>query len=208
MATVVDICNLALARVGDAATLASLSPPEGSAEADHCNRLYPIARNSLFEAHNWSFLTRRDALAELDTETYGWQYAYALPADLIHAIAVFASDDKYCEHSWDFQVERTESGAVLFTDCPQAVLRYTQTTEAAERFSPLFVDALAWLLASYLAGAVIRGSGGAAVAKTLFQNYMVALQQAIQRDVIQRQKPSAHYPAWMRWRRGLVHGTD
>jgi hypothetical protein len=194
--------------MGDAASLSSLSPPEGSAEADHCNRLYPIARDAMFEAYNWSFLTRREALAELDTETFGWRHAYAVPTDMLHAIAVFGSDDKYCEHSWDFQIERVPTGALLLTDCPQAVLRYTQKTDAAERFSPLFADALAWLLASYLAGAVIRGNGGAQVAKSLYQNFQLTLQQAIQRDVIQRQKRSPHYPAWMRFRRGLVHGSD
>ena len=35
MATEVDICNLALAHLGDNATIASLKPPEGSAQAEH-----------------------------------------------------------------------------------------------------------------------------------------------------------------------------
>ena len=47
MATEVDICNLALAHLGDDATIASLNPPEGSAQAEKAARFYPIARNSL-----------------------------------------------------------------------------------------------------------------------------------------------------------------
>jgi len=208
MSTAVDICNLALSRVGDAATLSGLNPPEGSAEADHCRRLYPLARNNLFEAHNWTFLTRRKALAELKADSFAWKHVYSLPADMIHAIGVFSSDDKFCEHSWNYEIEYTDTGRVLYTDCEDATLRYTQHTEEAERFSPLFVDALGWLLATYLAGAIIRGKGGAEVARALTQGYQLALTQAINRDVAQRQKPSAHYPAWMRWRRGIVHGTD
>lgn len=63
MASAVDICNLALARLGDSATVASIDPPEGSAQSEHCARFYPLARRQIFEAHNWSFLIRREKLA-------------------------------------------------------------------------------------------------------------------------------------------------
>ena len=66
MASEVDICNLALAHLGDSATVASINPPEGSAQAEMCQRFYPIARDSLLEMHNWGFATRRKALAQLN----------------------------------------------------------------------------------------------------------------------------------------------
>jgi len=206
MSSAVDICNLALSRVGDEASLSGLAPPEGSVEADHCKRWYPIARNALFEAHNWNFLTRRMRLAKLQTDSFEWAYAYALPHDVLHAIAVYSTNDP--EHTCDFQIESTSTGGVLYTNCADAILRYTQVTDEAERFPPLFVDALAWLLASYLAGAVIRGNGGLQVASNLAKAYQAALALAIQRDTIQRQKPMAHYPAWLTFRRGLPDGTN
>ena len=46
MATEVDICNLALAHLGDDATIASIKPPEGSAQAEKSARFYPIARDT------------------------------------------------------------------------------------------------------------------------------------------------------------------
>ena len=49
MASEVDICNLALGHLGDNATVASLNPPEGSVQAQHCARFYPIARDALLE---------------------------------------------------------------------------------------------------------------------------------------------------------------
>ena len=58
MATEVDICNLALAHLGDDATIASLSPPEGSAQAEKAARFYPIARNTLLEMHTWNFASK------------------------------------------------------------------------------------------------------------------------------------------------------
>ncbi len=49
MPSVVDLCNLALAYLGDDATVASIDPPEGSAQAEHCQRFYPIARDTLLQ---------------------------------------------------------------------------------------------------------------------------------------------------------------
>ena len=37
MASDVQICNIALAHLGDTATVASINPPEGSAQAEHCD---------------------------------------------------------------------------------------------------------------------------------------------------------------------------
>jgi len=65
MASIVDICNLALSHLGDSATVSSIDPPEGSAQADLCARFFPIALASLLEAHSWGFATRRVALAPL-----------------------------------------------------------------------------------------------------------------------------------------------
>ena len=53
MASEIAICNLALSHLGDAANIASIDPPEGSAQAEHCATFYPIARDSLLEMHDW-----------------------------------------------------------------------------------------------------------------------------------------------------------
>ena len=79
MASEVDICNLALARLGDNATVASIDPPEGSAQAEHCARFYAIARDSLLEMHAWKFATRRVQLAKLTVPSWDWSFAYAEP---------------------------------------------------------------------------------------------------------------------------------
>jgi hypothetical protein len=96
MASVVDICNLALAHLGDNATIASIDPPEGSAQAEHCQRFYPIARDTLLEMHSWSFSTKRAYGAEVENTWSMWEYAYAMPNDASDIIAVIppeARDD-------------------------------------------------------------------------------------------------------------------
>ena len=59
MSSEIDICNLALARLGDDATVASIDPPEGSAQAEQCARFYSIARDTMLEMHDWRFATKR-----------------------------------------------------------------------------------------------------------------------------------------------------
>ena len=83
MATEIDICNLALAHLGDDATIASIKPPEGSAQAEHAARFYPIARNSLLEAHTWNFAAKRASLATTTNTIEQWEYAYVAPADMM-----------------------------------------------------------------------------------------------------------------------------
>lgn len=97
MSSDVDICNTALALLGDDATVTSLSPPDGSAQASHCARFYPMARDALIEMHAWGFATTRAALVPLlanpSTDPYDitksvWAYAYAAPNNIINYLEV------------------------------------------------------------------------------------------------------------------------
>ena len=90
MATEIDICNLALAHLGDDATIASLSPPEGSAQAEKAARFYPIARNNLLEMHNWNFAAKRGNLALTTNTLDQWDYAYVAPADMMSPVAILS----------------------------------------------------------------------------------------------------------------------
>ena len=91
MASEVDICNLALARLGDNATVASIDPPEGSAQAEHCARFYAIARDSLLEMHAWKFATRRVQLAKLTVPSWDWSFAYAEPTGALKLLGVLSA---------------------------------------------------------------------------------------------------------------------
>lgn len=198
MASVIDICNLALARLGDTATVASLDPPEGSAQAEHCARFYPIARDSLLEMHSWSFATKRATLSALSQDTFNWSYGYAKPSDALRVLAVLPYLASSQEESEKFEIEVDENGApMILTDCADATLRYTFYLTDTARFSPLFVDALSWLLASHLAGPLIKGDTGAAAAKACYNAFTGILAQAKMSDANQRKLPPEHMPGWI-----------
>lgn len=198
MASEVDICNLALARLGDNATVASIDPPEGSAQAEHCARFYPVARDSLLEMHAWKFATRRVLLAQLTTDTWNWSFAYAEPTGVLKLLAVLPASAASDADTQEYEAETDGNGTpIILTDQEGASLRYVAHVTDTTVFSPLFVDALAWLLASYLAGPVLKGDAGAAMAKACLQSFMLALSNAKVSDANQRKVRPEHKPDWI-----------
>ena len=198
MASEVDIANLALAKLGDVASVASISPPEGSAQAEHCAQFYPIARDSMFELHDWKFITRRSNLALLSADSWNWNYAYAFPANLIKILSILPAEASPDDDGADYDIENKADGtAMILTDLENATIRYTVRVTDTGRFPPLFVDALSWLLASHLAGPVIKGEAGMQEAKRCLQMGQAVLNQAIFQDSNQRQKEITHKVPWL-----------
>lgn len=223
MASEVDICNLALGHLGDNATVASIDPPEGSAQAEHCQRFYPIARDSLLELHNWNFATRRSQLAELTSTWSEWKYAYAYPSNVINLLAIMppgATNDfaqsavnglGFGTTSWDnrphaagmyvpqpYTCETLDDGTeVIYTNQEQAIARYTVRVRDPSKFSPLFVQTLSWHLAAMLAGPVVKGDAGAAEAKRCEAMMAAWLAKATASDANQRKDDTMHVVGWM-----------
>lgn len=218
MASEVDICNLALGFLGDSATVSNLSPPEGSAQAGHCSRFYPIARNSLLELHPWGFASKRVALSLLSTApTNSWEYAYAVPADAINLLAVLdpeALDDYSAGLELNgnpgmvppaagsytpqpYTIETLNGADVLLTNQENAVLRYTALVTDTTKFPPLFTEALAWLLASKLAGPLLKGDGGVKMAQSCLKQFQAWYAQATESDANQRRTQVAQRTPWM-----------
>ena len=222
MASEIDICNLALGHIGDSATVASLNPPEGSAQAEHCARFYPIARDSLLEMHSWGFATKRATLALLSSGFPEWDYCYAQPTDALNLLAILppeATDDYSGQYNIPSQTvsysnvpmsaggmyvpqaysaEALGDGTeVIYTDQENAVLRYTGRVEDPTKFSPLFTVALSWHLASMLAGPVIKGDAGAAESKRCAAMMQAYLSKAAVSDANQRREPPKQVVSWL-----------
>jgi len=153
VASVVDICNLALSHIGDEANVSSIDPPEGSMQADLCARFYPVARDVLLEMHNWTFAVVRVALAEVDNDLADvWAYAYAMPSDIVRAMAVYPYECTDDDKGADYIIE----SGVIYTNESAATIRYVAKVTDTTKFTPMFVSALSWLLASYLVGPVTK----------------------------------------------------
>ncbi|OZI23749.1 hypothetical protein CAL26_09980 [Bordetella genomosp. 9] len=212
MASVIDIGNLALGHLGEAAEVSSINPPEGSAYADHIARFYPVARDVALQDQGfpWSFAVRRVYLAVVmapgdDGNPYVGRYAYAMPADCLQPTAVLTpgADDANGDY---FDTEVAANGSkLIICDTPSAILKYTRVVDDPTKFTPLFLDALAWLLASYLAGPIIKGDAGATKARECLGVYQSQIANARVADMRGRKVDTGykdHRPDWIAARGG------
>lgn len=214
MASEVDISNMALSHLGDTGTVSSINPPEGSAQAEHCQTFYPIARDSLLEMHAWGFATKRVSLAQLATNpASSWLYAYLAPSDSINLIAILPVDalddlssglEIYSEEAAGtyyprpFIAETNSAGdQIIYTNEPSAVLRYVATVTDPTAFSPLFTLTLSWHLASLLAGPILKGDVGAAEAKRCAAIAEKLMGKATVSDANDRLNRVAHSVPWI-----------
>tara|TARA_R100000654_G_scaffold26801_1_gene50474 strand:- start:2091 stop:2759 length:669 start_codon:yes stop_codon:yes gene_type:complete len=218
MATEIDICNLALAHLGDDATIASIKPPEGSAQAEQAARFYPIARNTLLEFHTWNFASKRTSLATVNNTIDQWEYAYVAPADMITPLAILSptAQNDYATRmsSGDTPGGITSNFAptilaghytpqqfviednLIYTNQENALLRYQSLITDSTKFSPLFVVTLSWHLASMLAGPIIKGDQGRAESKRCTEIMTGYLTSAKQADNLQRDVTVEHIVPW------------
>ena len=220
----VTICNLALSHLGDAGRITSIEPVDGSAQSALCAKHYNTALRTLLEMRPWSFATRRiELLALPESPSTSWDYAYGLPGDCVNAIAVLppgAGDDysgsaapsgdtvvtKFGQifqplplgggyQPVKFAVETYQGARILLTDQEDAVLRYTAMV--CDQRTPMFDLCLSYHVASLIAGSLIKGEAGAAMAArcTQMANYLLA--RAETTDANQRKERPEHHVPWL-----------
>lgn len=215
------IWNLGLARVGGDANVSA--PNEQSREAELCRQFYAVARDSLLELHDWNFATTRAflALSSSPSTWARWQFSYAAPANALRVFQVGTEDviEAY-EHTNDalriplstapwhaqeadqFLREVAPDGTpLIYSNVPDAVARYTILVTDTGRFSPLFKDTLGWLLASYLAGPLLKGETGRAESQRLYGIALAMMGKGAASDANQRRETDyreTHTAPWMR----------
>lgn len=209
--SVVSICNMALSLIGDRATLTSIDPPEGSAQADHCARFWPIARDEALASYDWGFARRTAEIAAFATEDHPvWAYAFARPADFLVARRLgYTEDGQTVLYPGDpyFEEGTTSTGQpVFYTDVEVGVLRYTRSVNDPTRYPPKFVTAVSYVLAGYLAGAIVKGRSGAQLAQAMRQQGMFLLSDAAVVDANQSHENTRFRPSSLA-ARGAVGDT-
>ena len=207
MASEVDICNLALSHLSNRARVASLDPVDQTVEGKHCKTFFPIARDTaLEEGIHWGFAKVRAELAPVTALDDGeWGYAYALPSRLIKVIKVTPPGTDKDFPGSDYVIETTidaegNSDDVLYTDVDEAVIHYIFRETNTGRWSPLFVSTVSWLLASYLAGPILKGKLGDSKSQSAYGRYVLELAKASASQLNQRQESKEYRdytPGWI-----------
>ncbi len=144
MADKLSIINQALLLVGSAQLA---SPTDGTVTETTANAFYDDTIQSTLQHYTWSFATKRATLAqEVATPEFEYTYQYTLPSDAISVGFMYEADaEALSREKW-----RVENGKLL-TNETSVKIRYTSRDVNEGEFSPVFVDAVVYLLASKLA---------------------------------------------------------
>jgi hypothetical protein len=181
MASVAQICNMALSHIGSDARVSSISPPDGSVEAGHCATFYDQARTELLEPGNWAFSLKRQALAEIPNVSTAWAHAYTKPSDCLApkrvlragtTLTVFTQDDAEFNPNDQSGADYDIEGDVLYTNKPDAVLVYVRDVTDTTKFTASFNASLSYLLGAYVAGPIVKGNEGLKLGDAMRQRAM------------------------------------
>ena len=166
MASVVDICNLALNSLG-AESIVSLT--QDTENARYCNTFYTQTRDAELRAHPWNFAIKRAQLASTTAPAFGPSHAYPLPTDFLR---LMPPDPESNFNSLDWQIEGrnilTHDGGVLEI---RYIARITDTT----LYDALFIDALVAKLAVRLNEKITQSNSKGQQAR---EDYIRAIREA------------------------------
>ncbi len=154
--TDVQICNIALARLGSTLRIASLT--DGTVQADQCSLVYETLRDQILADFPWTFATRYGALTVKSTEIHPfYAYVYEMPADALRVLRVFAPDAAKTTREPFAVFNYYDAGPPIIdakriaTDIEDAQAEFIIRITDPTIFTPGFIDALAWRLAAALA---------------------------------------------------------
>ena len=170
--TKTDIANIALAkfREGRIANIESDTDPV----AVVLNDQYDHALKLLLEEHRWNFAGKRVTLTKLqDKPPFGWNFQYALPSDIVRLKDVNGEDVEASSRRFTLEGDR------LLTNDSEVTVTYVGEVADTNLFSPSFVEALSFKLASICCG---RLTGDTDLAIMLDKQYNYALAKATHND--------------------------
>lgn len=141
MTSVVQICNMALSRLGQRRINAI---DEDTNEARACNLHYVELRDREIEAFDWHHTITRKVLAAVPNDrTEEWDYAYQRPSLMASFIGVLDPDIGTLDPPFPYLIE----GSTIYTNVEKAVGVYAGTSSDPGAWTALFRGALAWCLA-------------------------------------------------------------
>lgn len=150
MSSIIEICNLALSRLGNSRSINSLS--EQSKEAGLCNLHYDPARKEVLADFGWNFALKRVALADTGTPPPDWQFAYRYPTDCMRIDEIMSPGCRVVPERFRVQYvvgsDAAGTGRLIYTDQESAWLKYVANITDPNMFDPLFCSALSWKIAS------------------------------------------------------------
>jgi len=196
-----DICNKALAKIGIRGAFVADMRNDDSEEAEVCAVLYDDLRDACLAAFPWPFATLRRVLARIDAAVEpardGWAFVYAMPTGCLQPRKMWPAGQGERSLRSDqripFAIEKALAGddQVILCDLETPVLFYTARVEDVTKFTPLFVDAFAYLLGAEIAPSL---TSKASIEQSARQRYFLKISEAQAASLNSQQEDVAPEP--------------
>ena len=174
-----QICNLALSHIKQTkTTIANLDTDAGNT-AVQCRIHYDVARQFVLSDHNWNFSTKRLTLTDISSDPMSpvtWGYRYDYPSDCLKIQEIERLLKTAIATPYRVELEDDGDGLSILTDQQSARCVYTSDVTNTTLFSPGFISALGWYLASELAPALTGSEEIQEAAITVYRNTVSAAQ--------------------------------
>lgn len=154
--TALDICNMALAKLGEP-PIAALNPA-GLLPSRLCYMHYHPCRREMLCANSWTFAKRTVTLAEPE-QSFAY-FIHQLPMDALRVLAVSVPN-------W------TLRGRAIWCEQERIRLEYIADVEDTSLFESLFVEALATRLACKLCAPLINSTTTRQILTEEYHNLMM-----------------------------------
>lgn len=143
MTTPTELCNLALAHLGQA-RISDYS--ERSPAAEHCRRAFDHTRRLCLRDYDWNFAIRRTTLTAADAApAFDWGYSYPLPEDCLRVLGV--NQRPGGTRLTDYAIE----GRAILSNAATCQVRYVADATDVSDWDAVFCSYFAYRLAAAIA---------------------------------------------------------
>ena len=212
--TSVDICNLALGRVR-ASKISDLT--EGSPSSVECSALYDTTRDHLLTMYPWRFAKVTRALSLKSETPAEWLYMFDYPNNCLRLHYIIPPESgknivtgtgiatpRIDYEPIPFEVAMGDDGSRrILTDYEDAYISYTASVTEVSLFDPIFIQALAWLLAIDLS-IVLGGDSGSKYRDQAQAAFNRVMQEAIVHSENEAEDGRQRLPRSIQARHGAV----
>lgn len=149
MSSQVEICNLAIGKLGSTSFITDIND-ENSKTAAYCRLFYAPTRDALLRSHLWKFARKRAVLAPLvDQPLFDGGNYFQLPTDCLRVVG---TDMDYQSAYGRWFVE----GNKIVADTTVLNIVYIAKIEDESLYDPLFVQAFSLYLAHEMCNALVQ----------------------------------------------------
>jgi len=153
MASQADICNLGLVNLGQSPDITSINPPDGTKYSAAAAQFWPIMLDKVLGECDWDFARKLETLQEVaDTEPEAWEYAFALPTDVVVIRMLQQADQTDPNIGIPYEIKQ----GILFCNEADVVLRYTYRNTTTSNYPNGVVLAMGAYMAHLLAAPVTK----------------------------------------------------